>query len=268
MQSLLSKLGSLVLGGSADQSPSSTQPEPATEPVALESLITGDLVASGAGRLDRVKPDGQLETVHANVFAAVSRTSPFTYSLHICDSSKLLLAQPVSNDMQMQYNKANRSLSWIMLLSDTVCAWEFVFSDVQEEHAVKMHLSLALVETGRQESFEKIIADKDRNWVHQATEMDDAVSDYKETERDRMCFTGDLLAAREPVFPVEVSDSSDDEQPQTPPRQQREGHEDDDEEEPVYQRSALRITRGGTPYQRKIGTTPARKNRNSTMDVG
>jgi hypothetical protein len=79
------------------------------------------------------------------------------YALGADKKPSLLMTQPVSSAMQMNFDKKTRSLVWIVTREGSVYCWRFDFFDETEERNFKIHFSIALMEVSRQEKFAKAV---------------------------------------------------------------------------------------------------------------
>jgi len=120
---------------------------------------SGCSVATAYGRLDSVSGEGEIRTVSDQATLVLIRedSSNFDYTLNVLTNEHLYLDAPVVNERHLQYNKANRTLAWAVEQSGSPVAFKFAFGSAQEATAFTIPLFIALVEHGRQESFDEAV---------------------------------------------------------------------------------------------------------------
>jgi len=156
-----------------------------------EDAVEGAVeVGSASGSLYLMNDTGALDLKGENITMVLVRVDDFDYEVRLwSDENTFIFNQPVGNSMQLTFEKTSNSIEWISFHGEQVLAWRFGFDNAETAKSFKTSLSVALMESSRQEKFTDIIKKDDAQWIEEGYfEVDDEnypdneSSDYKDDE--------------------------------------------------------------------------------------
>lgn len=139
--------------------------------------------ASASGNLFMMNDIGELDLKGENVTMILLRKGDFDYELRLWRGEIFIFNQPVSNSMQLTFEKNSHAIEWISFFGERILAWRFQFDDLEIAKEFKTSLSVGLMETSRQSKFSDIVKNKEeKKWIEDGYFEEDAKYQYEDED--------------------------------------------------------------------------------------